>query len=114
VLRDTYVEDCNRALRRWNKVLEDEDIDYRMTLPSERFNRKIGIHATHHADPQGNFLTKDEWAARHHEWIPSPEEKQYVRDCMVLVKERGKFANWITPPNRGVHGQPIDFEYVRL
>jgi benzoyl-CoA 2,3-dioxygenase component B len=114
VLRDSYVEDCQRALRRWNKVLIDEDVEQRITLPSERFNRKIGIHATHHADPEGNFLTREEWEARKHEWIPSAKEKEYVRSVMVPVHEPGKFANWITPPNRGVHGQPIDFEYVRL
>ena len=24
------------------------------------------------------------------------------------------FANWIAAPNKGIEGQPIDFEYVRL
>lgn len=114
VLRDSYIDDCNRAVRRWNKVLEDEDIDFRFKLPSDRFNRKIGIHATRFADPDGRFLTKDEWEKRHNEWVPSEEEKAYVRSVMVPVKEPGKFANWITPPNRGISGKPIDFEYVRL
>lgn len=114
VLRDSYIEDCNRALRRWNKVLEDEDVSFRMSLPSDRFNRKIGIHATHHADPEGRFLTKDEWEKRKNQWIPSEKEKAYVRSVMVPISEPGKFANWITPPNRGISGKPIDFEYVRL
>ena len=29
------------------------------------------------------------------------------------VFERGKFANYIAPPLRGVNQRPIDFEYVR-
>ena len=114
VLRDSYIEDANRALRRWNKVLESEGIEQRLTLPSERFNRKIGLHSAHHADPEGNFITKDEWEANRYKWMPSPEDKAYVRQCMVPVRELGKFANWITPPHRGVAGKPIDFEYVRL
>lgn len=114
VLRDSYVDDCNRALRRWNKVLEDEGVDFRMKLPSERFHRKIGIHSAHHADPENNYLTKEEWERRQYEWLPSPEDKEYVRSIMVSATKPGKFANWITPPHRGVAGKPIDFEYVRL
>jgi benzoyl-CoA 2,3-dioxygenase component B len=30
------------------------------------------------------------------------------------VTEPGKFANWIAPPQHGIHGRPLDFEYVRL
>jgi benzoyl-CoA 2,3-dioxygenase component B len=33
---------------------------------------------------------------------------------MYPVTEAGKFANWIAPPPRGINGQPVDFEYVRL
>jgi benzoyl-CoA 2,3-dioxygenase component B len=29
------------------------------------------------------------------------------------VYERGKFANYIAPPRRGINQQPVDFEYVR-
>jgi benzoyl-CoA 2,3-dioxygenase component B len=30
------------------------------------------------------------------------------------VTEPGKIASWIAPPARGINGQPIDFQYVRL
>ena len=33
---------------------------------------------------------------------------------MHPVTVPGKFANWIASPPRGINGQPIDFEYVRL
>ena len=114
VLRDSYIEDTYRALRRWNKIFEKEDIAYRLHLPSDRFNRKIGLHAAHQADVEGNFLTAEEWETRKNKWLPTPEDKAYVKMCMVPVREPGKFANWITPPYRGVSGKPIDFEYVRL
>jgi benzoyl-CoA 2,3-dioxygenase component B len=114
VLRDAYVEDCHRALRRWNKVLEEEDISARLMLPSPSFNRRIGLHSNYHADPAGNFLTKEQWEAKKHQWMPSAEDKAYVRQIMFPVRDRGKFANWITPPARGIFGKPIDFEYVRM
>ena len=31
VLRDEYIADCERALRKWNKVLEDEGVSTRLT-----------------------------------------------------------------------------------
>jgi benzoyl-CoA 2,3-dioxygenase component B len=33
---------------------------------------------------------------------------------MGPVTERGKFANWIAPPPRGVNNLPVDFEYIRF
>jgi benzoyl-CoA 2,3-dioxygenase component B len=33
-----------------------------------------------------------------------------MRPCV----EPGVFANWIAPPRRGINGQPMNFEYVRL
>ena len=114
VLKDSYAEDCARAVRRWNKVLEQESIDFRIKLPSIRFHRKIGLLAAHTCDPDGNPLSKEDWEARREEWLPSEKDKQYVRNIMMPVKELGKFANWITPPNRGIFGKPLDFEYVRF
>ena len=114
ILRDSYVEDCQRGLRRWNKVLENEDIEFRFTLPSDRFHRKIGLHSAHHADPQGNYMSKEEWESRKDEWLPSEADKTYVRGVQFQSIKPGKFANWIAPPARGIFGKPIEFEYVRL
>ena len=114
MLRDAYVDDCARAVRRWNKVLGDEQIDFRFALPSARFNRKIGLQATHFCDPAGTPLSKEEWETNKDKWTPTEQDKKYVRGIMARVTERGKFANWITPPNRGIFGKPLDFEYVRL
>jgi len=32
---------------------------------------------------------------------------------MQPVLERGKMAQWIAAPPRGINGQPLDFEYIR-
>ncbi len=37
-----------------------------------------------------------------------------MNSCMVRVRERGRFANWIAPPHQGINGQPIEFEYVQF
>ena len=33
---------------------------------------------------------------------------------MKPVVEPGQFAGWIAPPARGINGQPMEFEYVKL
>ena len=52
------------------------------------------------------------WAGRD-AWLPTPEDRAYVRSVMVPVYEPGKFAPWIAPPDKGVNNSPIDFEYVK-
>jgi benzoyl-CoA 2,3-dioxygenase component B len=64
--------------------------------------------------PEGRLLAETEWDATRHAWLPTPEDDAYVQSLMQPVTERGKFAGWIAPPPRGVNGQPVDFEYVRL
>ena len=114
ILRDSYVADCVKVLGRWNKTLEKEGVPNRVFLPSDRFFRTVGSFSEAKFDPQGNLLSESEWEARKDEFLPTPEDKDYVQSCMVLVTEPGKFANWIAPPSRGIHGKPIEFEYVRV
>jgi len=114
VLRDAYVRDCERAVARWNKMLEQEGCPQRVRLASPRFHRLVGSFSQSKFDPDGNLLSEAEWEARQHEWLPTDEDRAYVSGVMIPVTEPGKFANWIAPPARGIHGQPIEFEYVRL
>ena len=59
-------------------------------------------------------ISEAEFEAKRDEWLPSDADRAYVRSLMKPVYEPGKFANWIAPPPRGINGQPIDFDYVRL
>ncbi len=59
VLRDAYVEDCQRGVDKWNRAIAAHGIPFELKLPSRRFHRHIGIYAGIHADPQGNLLTAD-------------------------------------------------------
>ncbi len=114
VLRDRYVEDCERAVARWNKVLAMSALPDRLRLPSQRFNRDIGLYARMPFSPEGSLLTPQQWAARRDEFLPSDGDRAYVRSLMIPVYEPGRFAPWIAPPARGINGKPLDFDYVRF
>ncbi|NOY25388.1 MAG: benzoyl-CoA 2,3-epoxidase subunit BoxB [Oligoflexia bacterium] len=109
-LRQDYASDCQRVVRRWNKALSDEGLDVQVSLPSTRFFRRQGIYADHHFDPAGELIDQATWDAA---WLPTDSDRAYVQSLMKPVLEIGKFANYIAPPKRGIHGQPVDFEYVR-
>jgi len=65
-------------------------------------------------DPDGRPLSSDQWERRRFDWLPSASDSEYLLSIMAKpVYERGKFANYIAPPRRGINQQPIDFEYVR-
>jgi len=118
-LRDDYITDCDRGVRRWNQILKRNGVDFELRLPHRAFNRQIGAFSvTNNPDlrvtPEGKVITEAEWDKRHHEWLPSAEEQAHVGSLMVQVKEPGKYANWIAPPARGINNQSVDFEYVRM
>ncbi len=114
VLRDDYIEDCQRGCNRWNKVIENASISYRLTLPSRKFNRQVGIYSGHCFTPDGILIPAEEWEQRRSEWLPTEADRAYVGSLMSGVYEQGKIANWIGIPERGINGKPFDFEYVRF
>jgi benzoyl-CoA 2,3-dioxygenase component B len=114
VLRTEYVKDCEKGLARWNKVLTEEGLNERLYLPNPRFHRHVGEYAGHTFDLQGNLITREEFEKHESEWLPTMEDREYVRSLMHPVTEIGKIANWIAPPAAGIKGKPFDFEYVRL
>jgi benzoyl-CoA 2,3-dioxygenase component B len=112
-LRDDYVADCARGVMRWNQIIKRHGIDFELKLPHRAFHRQIGQFAELKVDPAGRIISQAEWDARHHDWLPTEEDRLYVISLMKPVTEVGKFANWIAPPARGINNQPVDFEYVR-
>jgi benzoyl-CoA 2,3-dioxygenase component B len=65
-------------------------------------------------DPDGRPLSPEQWERRKYEWLPSAADREYLLSIMAApVYERGKFANYIAPPRRGINQKPVDFEYVR-
>jgi benzoyl-CoA 2,3-dioxygenase component B len=114
VLRDAYVEDCQRGVDKWNRAIAAHGIPLELKLPSRRFFRHIGIYSGVHADPHGNLVTLERWEAQRDEWLPSEADRAFVKSLMTsAVTEPGQMAHWIGAPKQGIKGRPIDFEYVR-
>jgi benzoyl-CoA 2,3-dioxygenase component B len=113
VLRDAYVDDNQRGMDRWNKVIRDAGIDYELQLPSRRFNRKMGIHTGHFFDLAGQPISEQQFNDRRDDWLPTEQDRVYVKTLMQPVLEPGKMAHWLAAPARGINGKPIEFEYVR-
>jgi benzoyl-CoA 2,3-dioxygenase component B len=113
-LRDDYIQDTLAGVARWNRILQKNGVDFRLTLPHKGFNRRIGSLAGLAISPDGRVLDRQEWDAHAAEWLPGAEDRAFVQSLMGRVVEPGKFANWIAPPERGINGQPVSFEYVRF
>ncbi|HND29755.1 MAG TPA: benzoyl-CoA 2,3-epoxidase subunit BoxB [Myxococcota bacterium] len=114
VLRQSYINDCVRVVKRWNNALEEEGSRFRITLPNSRFFRRQGIYADAHFDREGHLISKEEWDKKIVEWLPSDADRAYVTGLMKPVYEPGKMANWIAAPRKGLAGQNLEFDYVRL
>ncbi len=114
VLRDAYVEDCQRGVDRWNKTLDALGLDFRFTLPSRRFHRAQGIFAGLDFDVAGNPILREEWVRRSGEWLPTEADQTYVKSLQQrAVTAPGEMAHWIAPPAKGINGLPLDYQYVR-
>jgi benzoyl-CoA 2,3-dioxygenase component B len=114
VLRDDYVEDCQRGVDRWNKTIREVGVDFELKLPHRRFHRQIGLYADVHCDVDGNLISAEEWKRKKDQWLPTQSDEDYVQSLMRSVYEPGKIANWIAPPKKGINGKPLEFEYVRF
>jgi benzoyl-CoA 2,3-dioxygenase component B len=113
-LRREYTSDCQSGVNRWNKILADAGLPYRLKLPHVAFNRKVGAFRGIEASPDGEKLSAADWALRQGSWLPTDVDKTYIRSLMRPVYERGKIAAWIAPPRHGINGKPFDYDYVHL
>jgi len=113
ILRDAYVDDNARGVARWNKAIADAGIEYTLTLPNRRFNRRMGLHSSRSFDTAGNPISEDDFNAHRDEWLPTAADKRYIRTLMKPVLDHGKMAQWISAPARGINHKPIEFEYIR-
>ena len=114
VLRDEYVKDNEKGIEYFNRICEKAGIDFRFKLPNRRFNRRIGIYSEARFDLDGNPITEEQWNAGVADWLPTPEDRAYVKSLMKPCHEKGKIAGWIAPPAKGINNQPFEYEYVKL
>jgi benzoyl-CoA 2,3-dioxygenase component B len=114
VLRDAYVEDCQRGVDKWNRAIAAHGVPFELKLPSRRFFRHIGIYGGLHTDPQGNLLPAEQWEAQKDAWLPAQADRAFVKSLMTdPVLDPRQMAHWIAAPKSGIKGRPVDFEYVR-
>jgi benzoyl-CoA 2,3-dioxygenase component B len=113
-LRNEYVADCARGLRKWNAELADAGLEQRLALPHEGFSRRVGVFAGHHISPDGELLTESEWERRAADWLPTDDDRAGVAELMVAHYEPGEFATWIAPPSVGINELPVEYDYVRF
>ena len=114
LLLDAYIADCKRIVARWNRDLAKLGVDAQIVFPDHKFNRNQGVYAGLRFTPSGELTSEEAWQAGSKDWLPSQDDRDYVKSCMKAVLEPGKFANYIAPPTRGVNDQPVDFEYVKF
>ena len=115
VLRDAYVKDCGKVVKSWNRTLEEVGSDFRVKLPSRRFNRAQGIYQGLYFSPEGELMSASEWNAHRSEWLPREGDRAYMQSLQTRAfTAPGEYAPWISPPSRGVNNQSLDFEYVRF
>jgi benzoyl-CoA 2,3-dioxygenase component B len=113
-LRGEYIADCETGIKRWNRILDAAEIDFRFALPHPGFNRSVGVSADFHVTPDGTIVDEATWERARHTWLPTDEDLAFVRSMMRPVYERGKIASWVAPPRNGINGKPFDYEYVYL
>ena len=115
VMRESYLKDCEIGLRRWNRAIERAGFPgLALKLPSTRFRRSIGTWAGQSVDPQGNLISNEVYLRELNSWIPSEEDRTFVKSLMQRVVEPGKSAGWVAPPDRGINNLPVEHEYVKL
>ena len=110
-LRDDYSDDCRKGLDRWNRTLAEVGMELR--LPHVGFNRRVGNFGGHHVTPTGEVVDAPTWQASAADWLPTDADEEHVGSLMAAVREPGRMAGWIAPPANGIHGRPVDYEYVR-
>ena len=114
ITRLSYVADCEIGLKRWNRLIKKSGHDILLALPSTRFRRSIGIWAGIETNPEGKIISKSEFEANISSWLPSENDREYIKSLMVQVTEVNETAGWIASPSRGINKLDTGYEYVEL
>jgi len=113
-LADDFIDDCEKVMKRWNRVFQTHGIEHSLALPHRAFNRAVGEFANVCATDKGDVVSEDEWNDREDEWLASDTDLEFILSLMQPETTPGKYARWIAAPRAGINGQPGDFEYVKL
>src|SRR5690242_12804223 len=95
--RQAYIRDCEIGVKRWNRLIAKAGYAMELTLPHPRFRRGIGAWAGQSVDVRGNLISREEYETKLPGWIPSADDRDFVKSLMQRVIEPGKMAAWIAP-----------------
>jgi benzoyl-CoA 2,3-dioxygenase component B len=111
LLAEAYFRECEKTVSHWNQILQNAGLDYRLRLPSPRFNRKIGPFQGALYLPDGAPADDSVQIASH---LPTEDDRAHLDSLETrAVVDQNQYANWIAPPSHPINRQSIDFEYVR-
>ncbi len=113
-LCDDYINECENVLKRWNRTIANQDINFELSLPHRAFNRKIGEFDEVSVAPSGEVIPEQQWLAEQSTWLPTQSDNDFILSLMKPELEPGRFAQWIAPPKAGVDGKPAGYQYVKL
>ncbi len=110
-LRADYIEDCQKGVDRWNRILGE--VGAQVRLPHIAFHRAVGAFADLPVDPDGQVIDEAAWDAGRDAWLPTAVDRAHVSSLMQGVTAPGRMAGWIAPPATGINQKPVDYEYVK-
>ena len=116
VLRDEYVEDCQRGVDRWNKRLGGGG-PRRAPAPARpsASTATSGSTPTCPSTPTASFARQGGVGPAPGRVAAHGRRPRLRRDPPeARCTEPGQIANWIAKPARGIKGLPFEYEYVRL
>ena len=108
-----------RRLRRRRRAVEPDSRAVRRVAAAAPAGPQVQSRHRHVFRASGSIRTASRSATRSGSaasptGCPPATDSEYLLSIMASpVYERGKFANYIAPPRRGINQQPVDFEYVR-
>ena len=106
------MDDCAKGVDRWNRTLAE--VGGELRLPHVGFHRAVGEFVGAHVSPDGRLVSGEEWESNRSTWLPTDGDQEFVESLMKPVRDPGKMAGWVAPPASGLHGKPVDYEYVKL
>lgn len=96
IMRRQYVAEIQRIVDRWNIELQRRRVDFRLSLPHERFNRAFGPCAGLAYDTEGTSVTAEK-AHRLAASLPDAGDIAQVAALMHRRLRKDACASWIAP-----------------
>jgi hypothetical protein len=104
ILRDAYIDDNQRGVDRWNKIIAEQGIDFRSRCPAAA---SIGRWGSTRATlrPAGT-RSPPRSASAQARMAPERADRSYVEAADAAGARAGKMAHWIAAPERA--SRPAD------